>query len=67
MFGLISKKKLIKVAVETCLKNLSDNDMYMDKFLFQCGVVNGLDQLCSKFGINITKEVRKARERREGK
>lgn len=67
MFGLISKKKLIKVAVENYLKNHSDNDMSMEKFRFQCGVVNGLDQLCSKFGINITKEVRKAIERRKRK
>lgn len=59
MFGLISKKKLIEVAVDTYYKNHSDNDMSMEKFRFQCGVANGLGYLCSRFGIDLTKEVRK--------
>lgn len=63
MFGLISKKKLIEVAVDTYLKNDSDNDMTIEEFRFQCGVANGLGYLCSKFGIDLTKEVKKAKER----
>ena len=66
MFGLISKKKLIEVAVDAYLENHSDCDMTMEEFRFQCGVANGLGYLCSKFGIDLTKEVRKAKERSEG-
>ena len=67
MFGLISKKKLIKVAVENYLKNGTGKAFNADNFHYRCGVVNTLDFVCSKFGVNITKEVRKVRERREGK
>lgn len=59
MFGFISKKRLIKVAVDTYYKNHSDNDVSMEEFRFQCGVANGLGYLCSRFGIDLTKEVRK--------
>lgn len=63
MFGLISKKKLIEVAVDTYLKNYSNNDMTMEEFRFQCGVANGLNYLCYKFGVDLSKEVKKAKER----
>ena len=65
MFGFISKKKLVKVAVDTYIKNGSDKDMTMEQFRFQCGVANGLGYLCSRFGIDLTKEVRKHKASRE--
>jgi hypothetical protein len=67
MFGFISKKKLIEVAVDTYLKNDTSNDMDINVFRFRCGVANGLGYLCSRFGIDLTKEVRRAKERSEGK
>ena len=63
MFGLISKKKLIKVAVETYLKDDTSQAFSKNDFYFRCGNADALGYLCSKFGINITKEVRKVRER----
>lgn len=66
MFGFISKKKLIKVAVDTYLKNDTSNDVDINEFRFRCGVANGLGYLCSRFGIDLTNEVKKAKERSEG-
>lgn len=59
MFGFISKKKLIEAAVDIYYKNHSENDMSMEEFRFQCGVANGLGYLCSRLGIDLTKELRK--------
>jgi hypothetical protein len=59
MFGFISKKRLIEVAVDIYYNNHSNNDMSMEEFRFQCGVAKGLDSLCDRFGIDLPKEVRK--------
>ena len=68
MFGLISKKKIVKEAVDYYLKNDTSNDMPINVYRFRCGVSNGLRHLCSKFGIDLTKEAEKAlKERSEGK
>lgn len=67
MFGFISKKKIIKVAVDTYLKNDTSNDMTMEEFRYRRGVANAIGYIChTALGIDITKEVRKAKEHREG-
>lgn len=63
MFGLISKKKLIEVAVDAYLESHLDCDMTMNEYRFRCGFVSGLCHLCSRFGINLDKEAKKAKER----
>ena len=59
MFGLISKKKLIKEAVEIYMENRSDNawgkdeQLKLNDFYYRCGNANALNGLCSRLGIDL--------------
>lgn len=67
MFGLISKKKLTEVAVDAFLRADTSQETPQSEFYCRVGERNAIYYICYKFGINITKEVRKEKERSKGK
>ena len=67
MFGYISKKKLIKEAVDIYLKNDTGNANGKEDFYYRSGNANALNYLCYKLDIDIAKEVKKRKERSKGK
>ena len=67
MFGLISKKKLIEVAVDAFLMAETSKETPQSEFFYRIGGANAINYICYKLGIDITKEVRRAKERSEGK
>ena len=68
MFGLISKKRLIKEALEIYLENDADKasgdtqEARVKDFFYRCGNANALDGLLSRFEIDITDYVITAKE-----
>lgn len=62
MFGLISKKKIAKIALEIYLSNDADKssfepgDQREKDFYFRCGNANALNYLCHRIGINLTED-----------
>lgn len=60
MFGLISKKKIAKIALEIYLRNDADKSSFEPgelcekDFYFRCGNANALNYLCHRIGINLT-------------
>lgn len=67
MFGFISKKKLIEVAVDAFLRAETSKETPQSEFNYRIGGRNAIYYICYKFGIDITKEVKRAKERSEGK
>lgn len=64
MFGLISKKKLIKEAVRTYKLEDVSKAHSPDDFMYRSGNANALNYLCKRLGINLTAYV-KAKEAKE--
>ena len=62
MFGFISKKKLIEVAVEIYLENDTSKAGDTQTFYFGAGNANALNCLCHRLGFDLTKEVKKAKK-----
>lgn len=62
MFGLISKKKIAKIALEIYMSNDADKSSFEPgeqrekDFYFRCGNANALNALCHKIGINLTED-----------
>ncbi len=62
MFGLISKKKIAKIALEIYLRNDADKSSFEPgeqrekDFYFRCGNANALNSLCHRIGINLTED-----------
>ena len=60
MFGLISKKRLIKEALEIYLENDADKasgdtpEMRVKDFYYRAGNASALNGLCSRLGIDLT-------------
>ena len=63
MFGLISKKKLIREAVELYLWNDTSTAHDSNQFHYCAGNANALNSLCHRLGIDLTKEVREAKKK----
>lgn len=64
MFGLISKKKLIKNALEIYREEETSKSWSEDNLFYRMGNANALNGLCARLGINLTAYV-KAREASE--
>lgn len=68
MFGLISKKRLIKEALDIYLEEDTDKasgdtpEARVKDFFYRCGNANALDGLMSRFGIDLTDYVITAKE-----
>lgn len=62
MFGLISKKKIAKIALEIYLNNDTDKNSFesgeqrIKDFYFRSGNANALNALCHRIGINLTED-----------
>lgn len=60
MFGLISKKRLIKEALDIYLEEDTDKasgetpEMRVKDFFYRAGNANALNGLCSRLGIDLT-------------
>ncbi len=65
MFGFISKKKLIEAAVDAFLRAETSKETSQSEFNYRIGGKNAIYYICYKFGIDITKEVKKAKERND--
>lgn len=65
MFGLISKKKLIKNALDIYREEETSEAYSHDNFMYRCGNANALNGLCSRVGINLTNHVKADRQSRE--
>ena len=58
MFGFISKKKLVKEAVQIYALEETSKAHSHDDFMYRCGNANALNYLCSRLGINLTAIIR---------
>lgn len=62
MFGLISKKKIAKIALEIYLINDAEKSSFEPgelrekEFFFRSGNANALNCLCRRIGINLTED-----------
>ena len=52
MFGLITKKKLLKILKELDKNNDTAKANGVDDFYFRCGVPNAVNYICHKFKFN---------------
>ena len=66
MFGFISKKKLVEVAVDAFLRAETSKETPQSEFFYRIGGRNAIYYICYKFGIDITKEVRRKRKGARG-
>lgn len=63
MFGLISKKKLIREAAaiyelnDTGKASGSTGEERIKDFYYRCGNANALNGLCARLGINLTEHI----------
>lgn len=68
MFGLISKKRLIKEALDIYLEEDTGKadgetpEMRVNDFFYRAGNANALNGLCSRLGIDLTDYVITAKE-----
>lgn len=67
MFGLISKRRIIKEAVRAYLNNDTKEPCPKENFYYNCGNANALNALCRKLGIDLTAEVKKVKMESEEK
>lgn len=65
MFGLISKKTILKEAVDIYLQNDASQAQTRDNFFYCEGKANALNGLCHRLGINLTKEIQKIKSKRK--
>ena len=52
MFGLITKKKLLKILKELDKNNDTAKANGVDDFYFRCGVANAVNYICHKFKLD---------------
>ena len=52
MFGLITKKKLLKILKELDKNNDTAKANGVDDFYFRCGVANAVNYICYKFKLD---------------
>ncbi len=52
MFGLISKKKLLKIIEELGKNNDTAKANGVNDFYFRCGVANAVNYICSKLKLD---------------
>ena len=57
MFGLISKKKLLKIIEELDKNNDTAKASGVNDFYFRCGVANAVNYICHKFKFNYYAQV----------
>lgn len=62
MFGLISKKKLIKNALEIYREEDTSKAWSEDNLFYRMGNANALNGLCARLGVNLTAYVKAAKE-----
>lgn len=65
MFGLISKKTILKEAVDIYLRNDTSQAETKNDFYYCAGNANALNGLCHRLGINLTKEIQKINSKRK--
>lgn len=58
MFGVITKKKLTEEAVRIYKKNDSSGSTSNGDFYYRCGKANAMNELCSRFGIDIEEHIK---------
>ena len=58
MLGVITKKQLAEEAVRIYKKNDSSKSVSNGDFYYRCGKVNAINELCSRFGIDIEEYIK---------
>ena len=64
MFGIISKKKLLEVAMELDRKEDTANARSKEDLFFKMGNANALNSVCSKFGLNLTEAIKASKKKK---